>query len=72
MESRSPVEANTVATALKLFNESGVEYVGMRELATSLGLRIGNLNRVIGNRVIGGRGGDTFRARFFALGPVAV
>ena len=43
MESRSPVEANIVATALKLFNESGVEYVGMRELATSLGLRIGNL-----------------------------
>ena len=43
MDSRSPVEENIVQTALRLFNESGVEYVGMRELATTLGLRIGNL-----------------------------
>lgn len=43
MEARSPVEANIIQTALKMFNEAGIEYVGMRELATSLGLRIGNL-----------------------------
>jgi AcrR family transcriptional regulator len=29
--------------ALELFNEKGVEYVGMRELATALGMRIGNI-----------------------------
>jgi len=43
MESKSPVEKKIVETALKMFNESGIEYVGMRELATALGMRVGNL-----------------------------
>ena len=30
--------------ALELFNEQGIEYVGMRELAASLGMQIGNIN----------------------------
>jgi len=38
------LEERIVATALRLFNERGIEYVGMRELATELGIRIGNLN----------------------------
>jgi AcrR family transcriptional regulator len=38
------LETRIVETALRLFNESGIEYVGMRELATVLGIRIGNLN----------------------------
>lgn len=38
------LEARIVETALRLFNESGIEYVGMRELAAVLGIRIGNLN----------------------------
>ncbi|RYZ47969.1 MAG: TetR/AcrR family transcriptional regulator [Sphingobacteriales bacterium] len=29
--------------AIELFNESGIEYVGMRELAAALGMRIGNI-----------------------------
>lgn len=29
--------------ALELFNENGIEYVGMRELAAELGMRIGNI-----------------------------
>jgi AcrR family transcriptional regulator len=29
--------------ALELFNEKGIEYVGMRELAAALGMRIGNI-----------------------------
>jgi AcrR family transcriptional regulator len=29
--------------ALEMFNEQGIEYVGMRELATSLNMRIGNI-----------------------------
>lgn len=32
-----------VAKALELFNENGIEYVGMRELAAVLGMRIGNI-----------------------------
>ncbi len=43
MESKSPTEKKIVQTALKLFNESGIEYVGMRELATALEMRVGNL-----------------------------
>jgi|SRR6478736_5642773 len=43
MESKSPTEKKIVDTALKLFNESGIEYVGMRELAAALDMRIGNL-----------------------------
>jgi AcrR family transcriptional regulator len=30
--------------ALELFNQHGIEYVGMRELASSLGMQIGNIN----------------------------
>jgi AcrR family transcriptional regulator len=30
--------------ALDLFNQQGIEYVGMRELASSLGMQIGNIN----------------------------
>jgi AcrR family transcriptional regulator len=29
--------------ALELFNENGIEYVGMRELAAAIGMRIGNI-----------------------------
>lgn len=43
MKKESPVEKKIVQTALKMFNESGIEYVGMRELAASLDMRIGNL-----------------------------
>jgi AcrR family transcriptional regulator len=39
-----PLEEKIVETALKMFNENGIEYVGMREIATTLGIRIGNLN----------------------------
>lgn len=38
------VEKRIVAKALEMFNEAGIEYVGMRELASALGIRIGNLN----------------------------
>lgn len=43
MESKSPTEKKIVETALRMFNESGIEYVGMRELAGALKMRIGNL-----------------------------
>jgi len=43
MKSKSPVEQRIIDTALKLFNETGIEYVGMRELAAALDMRIGNL-----------------------------
>ena len=43
MESRSPTEKKIVQTALEMFNKTGIEYVGMRELAAALGMRIGNL-----------------------------
>jgi AcrR family transcriptional regulator len=43
MESKSSTEQKIVQTALKMFNESGIEYVGMRELAAALGIRIGNV-----------------------------
>ena len=32
-----------IKRALELFNLKGIEYVGMRELAADLGMRIGNL-----------------------------
>lgn len=38
------LEMRIVNMALKLFNERGIEYVGMRELAASLDISIGNLN----------------------------
>lgn len=37
------MEDRIVGTALKMFNEKGIEYVGMRELAAALEMRIGNL-----------------------------
>jgi AcrR family transcriptional regulator len=43
MERRSGTEEKIVQTALEMFNNTGIEYVGMRELATALGMRIGNL-----------------------------
>ncbi|HTE29653.1 MAG TPA: TetR/AcrR family transcriptional regulator [Chryseolinea sp.] len=43
MESKSPTEKKIVDTALTMFNESGIEYVGMRELAAALQMRVGNL-----------------------------
>ena len=43
MNKKTGTEEKIVETALKMFNESGVEYVGMRELATALEMRIGNL-----------------------------
>jgi AcrR family transcriptional regulator len=36
-------EQKILSKALELFNEKGIEYVGMRELATALKMRIGNL-----------------------------
>lgn len=43
MKNRSLVEERIVEAGLQMFNDSGIEYVGMRELATALGMRIGNL-----------------------------
>jgi AcrR family transcriptional regulator len=43
MEEKLPLEKRIVETALKMFNESGIEYVGMRELAAILDIRVGNL-----------------------------
>ena len=40
---RSGTEEKIVQTALHMFNDTGIEYVGMRELAVALGMRIGNL-----------------------------
>ncbi|MFC5409409.1 TetR/AcrR family transcriptional regulator [Larkinella bovis] len=36
-------EEKIVAKALEMFNERGIEYVGLRELATTLGIRVGNI-----------------------------
>lgn len=36
-------EEKIVAKALELFNERGIEYVGLRELAAALGIRVGNI-----------------------------
>lgn len=43
MERRTGTEEKIVHTALEMFNAAGIEYVGMRELATALDMRIGNL-----------------------------
>jgi AcrR family transcriptional regulator len=40
---RVGTEEKIVEKALELFNQAGIEYVGMRELAAGLGMRIGNL-----------------------------
>ena len=42
-KNKTLVESSIVDRALAMFNEKGVEYVGMRELAASLDMRIGNL-----------------------------
>jgi AcrR family transcriptional regulator len=36
-------EDKIVGKALELFNERGIEYVGLRELAATLGIRVGNI-----------------------------
>lgn len=36
-------EERIVSKALEMFNEKGIEYVGMRELAASLGIRVSNI-----------------------------
>ncbi|QIP13805.1 TetR/AcrR family transcriptional regulator [Spirosoma aureum] len=36
-------ESEIVVKALEMFNERGIEYVGLRELAAALGIRVGNL-----------------------------
>jgi AcrR family transcriptional regulator len=43
MEKKLAVEKKIVQTALKMFNQAGIEYVGMRELAGALDMRVGNL-----------------------------
>lgn len=43
MKNKLPVEKTIVEKALEMFNGKGIEYVGMRELAASLDMRIGNL-----------------------------
>lgn len=40
---KAAMEDRIVEKALEMFNEAGVEYVGMRELAAALDMRIGNL-----------------------------
>lgn len=44
MKKEISLEEKIVQTALKMFNAGGIEYVGMRELAAALEIRIGNLN----------------------------
>ena len=43
MKKVSETEERIVAKALEMFNQSGVEYVGMRELAAALDMRVGNV-----------------------------
>jgi AcrR family transcriptional regulator len=43
MKEKVSVENAIVDKALEMFNEKGVEYVGMRELALALDMRVGNL-----------------------------
>lgn len=43
MERKSGTEEKIVQKALDMFNDKGIEYVGMRELATALNMRVGNL-----------------------------
>jgi AcrR family transcriptional regulator len=42
-KTKRPVERDILNTALRMFNNSGIEYVGMREIASALDIRIGNL-----------------------------
>jgi AcrR family transcriptional regulator len=43
MKKVSETEERIVNKALEMFNRSGVEYVGMRELAAALDMRVGNV-----------------------------
>ena len=43
MKNKPDTEERIVEVALEMFNKAGVEYVGMRELASALDMRIGNL-----------------------------
>ena len=43
MKKVSETEERIVTKALEMFNQSGVEYVGMRELAAALDMRVGNV-----------------------------
>ncbi|HMG90059.1 MAG TPA: TetR/AcrR family transcriptional regulator [Chryseolinea sp.] len=43
MKKVSETEERIVTMALEMFNRSGVEYVGMRELAAALDMRVGNV-----------------------------
>src|ERR1043165_1836990 len=40
---KSETEEKIVQAALRMFNEGGIEYVGMRDIAAALDMRIGNL-----------------------------
>lgn len=43
MDKGRKTEDRIVQRALELFNEQGIEYVGLRELAADLGIRVGNI-----------------------------
>lgn len=43
MKNKPGTEERIVDAAREMFNQSGIEYVGMRELAAALDMRIGNL-----------------------------
>nr|WP_295934851.1 TetR/AcrR family transcriptional regulator [uncultured Dyadobacter sp.] len=43
MQKANATQEKIIKRALELFNLKGIEYVGMRELAADLGMRIGNL-----------------------------
>lgn len=43
MKDKSAIVQGIIDRALSMFNDKGIEYVGMREIATSLDMRIGNL-----------------------------
>ena len=43
MKKVSETEERIVTVALEMFNKAGVEYVGMRELAAALDMRVGNV-----------------------------
>lgn len=41
-----------VSKALELFNEHGIEYVGLRELAAHLGIRVSNITYYFPTKII--------------------
>ena len=42
-KSEITTEEKILAKALEMFNERGIEYVGMRELAATLNIRVSNI-----------------------------